>query len=172
MSQLANARREGLKLLGWGCALLVGGASFFYYLAGNPFHELVLIIYGEMAPGSIVDTWEEVGDGDDGGTRFLHGATYTFRLPGGREVTGSTGTDLGRLRSDLRDLDQPVGVEVEYYPRDPSISRIKGDGSQSLLEWILRKVVVGAFLLLILLSPGVTMISNSLRTLRSAQGRS
>lgn len=94
---------------------------------------------------------------DEGGGRrpqWYHGAAYTFHLPDGREVSASTRTRSGRLRPEFADLEHPISVEVEYDPVDPSISRLKGEGSQSFVEWLILKVGAGGFLLVLLMSPG------------------
>lgn len=105
-------------------------------------------------------------DAHYGQTSSDSGCVYTFRLPDGRERRGFH-TGQGRLRSDLRDLAHSIAVEVEYDPVDPSISCIKGDGSQNLVEWLLRKVVLGGVLLILFVSPGVMVIRDGVRTFRA-----
>lgn len=149
-----------------GLGLIVGAVWFWLYLVGNPIHDLRLMLYAKTAPGQIIDTWEEPGDGDQGQTFWDSGCVYTFRLPDGREMR-DVHTGQGRLRSEFRNLAHPVAVEVEYDPVDPSISRIKGDGSQSLVDWLLRKVGLGGLLLILFVSPGVKLIRDGVRRFRA-----
>lgn len=79
------------------------------------------------------------------------------------------GTDIkrGRLRAELVDLEAPLPVEIEYAPLAPSINRIKGDGSQTVFEWLLRKVGAGGLLAILLASPGIVLIRDGIRVYRS-----
>ncbi len=135
---------------------------FWTYLVGNPVHELLLILRGHTAPGFIVDTDQEAEMGDEGATQWVHSAKYTFRLPDGRVMTAATGDRGGRLRDELRDLVNPVPVEVEYDPNDPSISRIKGDGNATVNEWLTRRVGLGGLLLAMFLAPGVFLFTSGI----------
>lgn len=161
-------KREALKVMACGLALTVAAIWFWLYLVGNPIHDLRLMLYGRTTPGHIIDAWEDVNDGSKGEAYWSHGAAYTYRLPDGRELKGRTGSRPGRLGTELTSLDKPISVEVEYDPDDPSLSRIKGSGSQSITEWLLRKVGLGAFLLFLLLLPGGTLIRTGLRGLRAS----
>lgn len=147
----------------WSTALIVGAMWFWHYLVGNPFDEFALISRGHTTDGLIVDTWEDAESGDEGGTHWFHGAIYTYRLPDGREFTQRTKNKRGHLRSDLRDLARPFPIEVEYLPDDPSVSRIKGDGSLSVFDWIWRKIGLGSLLLALFLAPGITMLRSAIR---------
>jgi hypothetical protein len=161
------SQNEALKTMVWGFALVACAVWFWLHLTGNPIHDLRLMIWARTAPGHVVDTWEDVEDGDDGRVQWTHGSTYTFRLPDGHEVEAATGTRSGRLRPEFAKLEKPLPVEVEYDPADPLISRLKGDGSQSLVEWILRKVGLGGLLLVLFMSPGVKLIFDGVREFRA-----
>lgn len=150
-----------MKTLLFGIAWVVGAYCFWLYLAGNPVDELALIRRAQVAPGFIVDTWEEPEDGDDGRTHWFHGATYTYRLPDGRKFTGSA-HGSGRLN-----LEPPYPVEVEYLPDHPSVSRIRGSGSSSITDWLWRKIGLGSLLLALLVSPGVAMVRAGIREMRN-----
>lgn len=161
-----NQRFEPYKSILWGLLLIIGACCFWYSIVGNPLNELALIRRGQIAPGHIVDTWEDVGEDDEGGDHWLHGATYTYRLPDGREFTQETLAGSGRLKEEFRNLEEPYPVEVEYLPDNPSVSRIKGDGSDTVTDWLWRKLGLGSLLLFMFLSPGITLLRNGVRSLK------
>ncbi len=55
---------------------------------------------------------------------------------------------------------------VEYSSDDPSMNRIKGEGRQTITEWLWRKVGLGAVLLLLCCSPGICLIRAGLRDVK------
>lgn len=162
----AQSRKEAFKTIAWGLGWVLGALSLWLHLAGNPIHDLRLVLHASTAPGHVIDTWEDVGDGDDGRAHFVHGIVYRFRLPDGREARGYTGTRSGRLSAEWIDLKEPIPVDVEYDPSDPSINRLKGDGSQNFIDWLLRKVGLGGLLLILFVSPGVKLIRDGIQELR------
>lgn len=159
--------KQALKTVAWGFLWIVGAGAIWLNLVGNPLHELRLILRAETAQGQIVNTWEDVEEGDEGGSHWYHSVDYTFRLRDGREITASTGRRSGRLSPELANLAQPIPVQVEYDRFSPSISRLKGDGNQSVGEWLVRKVGLGGVVLVLLLSPGVKLIQDGIRGYRS-----
>ena len=161
-------RREGLKIAVWGVLWIVGAVAFWLYAAGNPINDLRLALSASVAAGQVTDSWEDAEDTDSGGLSWSHGVAYTFFLPDGFEVkSGEVGS--GRLRSEFVDLKRPVPVEIEYLAGSPAVNRLKGNGSQSLGEWLLRKVGVGGLLLVVFLLPGVQLFRSGVAELRSAQ---
>lgn len=147
-----------MKTLICGLALLFGGAWLWFALSGNPIHSLKLILRAKTAPGQIVDAHEDVGDNDRGGAVWFYWAVYRFTTPDGKLVTSRTPDCRGRLPDELEDLDTPVPVEVEYDPQDPSISRIKGSGMQTVAGWLLVEVLLGGAVLDLFMAPGFTLI--------------
>jgi len=145
------------------CGVVAMIIAFWFWLslAGNPFDDMALILWGKTTRGSIVDTWEDAESGDAGGTIWAHGATYKYRLRDGREFTQRT-EGSGRLKAEFRSLTQPFPVDVEYLPGDPTVSRIKGAGSPNLFDWLWRKVGLGGLLLAAFLSPGYIVLRNAL----------
>ena len=132
---------------------------FWYYSMGNPLHELALIQRGHVVAGSIVDTWEDAeSPGERSGTRWYHGVAYRYRLPDGREFTQHTKSRSGRLEAEFQNLKQPYPIQVEYLPDNPTVSRIKGDGCGSGMEWFCWKIVLGGLLLAVFVSPGATLL--------------
>jgi hypothetical protein len=146
-----------------GVVVFVGGCWFWYYLVGNPLQELALIQRAQIAPGFIVETWEVVGDDDMGRAHWLHGAKYTYRLPDGREFTQTTKESPGRLKKEFLNLKKPYSIEVQYLPENPTVSRIKGEGSDNILDWAWRKAGLGTLILVILLSPGFVLLRDGVR---------
>ena len=139
---------------------------FWYFFVGNPFDELALIQRGRTVSGFIVDTWENAESGDSGGTQWFHAVIYKYRLPDGREFTRRTKERSGRLKDEFRVLTQPYPVEVEYLPDKPLVSRLKGDGSDSMFDWLWRNAGLGSVLLVVFLGPGIVMLRNGFRDIR------
>lgn len=155
-----------LKTMICGVLFVLGGCWFWYHLVGNPLDELALIRRGQTVPGSIIEAWEDAEDGSAGGTKWYHRAVYEYRMPGGLEYKQHTKDLPGRLGGDLGELKQPYPIEVEYLPDNPALSRIKGNGCQSVGEWLWRKAGLGIFLLALFLSPGIAMFLRGARDLR------
>jgi len=163
---------DSAKMVMWGVLWIVGACWFWYYLVGNPFDEFALIHRGQTTPGSIIDTWEEVEDDTFGRAVWFHGATYTYRLPDGREFTQRSQVRSGRLGEEFRNLTEPYPVEIEYLPENPSVSRIKGDGHDSLWSWLLLKVGLGSLLLAVFVSPGLILLRNVARNIKRLRASS
>ena len=162
--------RESVRTILWGVAWVAGVCLLSYALLGNPLDELALIQRARTVPGWMIDTWEYCdGESDAGEALWYHGATYTYRLPDGREFTQTTGVRPGRLKDEFFDLQQPYPVEVEYLPEDPTVSRIRGDGSDSVSDFIWRKVGLGGLLLAMFLLPGIVLLRNGVRDLRRSR---
>jgi len=150
----------------WGIVWTLVGCYCWYLLVGNPLHDLVLILNGRAIPGFIVDTWEDVDETDYGRTIWYHGAVYTYLLPDGREFTKKTPERKGRLKPEFLDLHEPYPVEVEYLQHNPTVSRIKGEGSTTLFDWLWRKAGLGFLLLALFVSPGIFVLKNGIVAFR------
>ncbi len=129
-----------LSTVAGGIICIIIGTWLWSSLAGSPLDELALIRNAHITKGFIVDTWEDVESGDRR-VQWYHGAEYTFRLPGGREITSGYSNASGRLKDKFRDLQKPYPVEVEYLPKNPQISRLKGRGAQTIAGWLWRKLI-------------------------------
>lgn len=150
----------------FGILVVVLAVLFWLYLVGNPIHEFALIQKGQTVTGSIVDTWEDAESGDRGGAQWTHAAIYTYQLPDGRKFTAHTKHNSGRLKDEFRDLKQPYPIEVEYLADNPEVSRIKGDGCQSIFEWLWRTVGLGGLLLALFISPGYVLLRHAIRDIK------
>ena len=157
MSHEKSRLVDAAKTCVWGLLWLLGACWFFYSVVGNPIDELTLILRAETAPGFVIDAWEDMEAGDRV-THWTHAATYKYELPDGRQFTGHTRQKSGRLKDALRNPLAPYPVEVEYLPHNPEVSRIKGDGSGSLIDFLWRKVGLGLVLLLVFASPGIMLL--------------
>lgn len=153
---ISTTRSEPVKTLMWGVLALLVGCWFWYYLVGNPLHEIALIRRANIATGSLVDTHEDEQEDYRGHVYFSDVGIYAYRLPDGRELKTITRAPTGHLKEQR---------QVEYLPDNPAVSRIKGDGCQSVMEWLWRKASLGSLLLAAFVSPGVIMIRNGVHGL-------
>jgi len=156
-------RGEAAKVLLWGLMWIVGACWLWGGWFGNPMHELALIRYARTAPGAVVDAWEDVEEGDEGGHHWFYQLEYEYRLPDGRKLRGRTPDWSGRLPVELSNLPHPV--EIEYLPYKPSVSRIKGTGHGDVAHWLVLSVCGGSLLLLLFLWPGVHLLRDGVRNL-------
>lgn len=127
------------------------GIAFLFWLSliGNPFNEFMLITrHTQTTTGNLVDTIDH--------DRYDEGV-YTFYIPNKGEFKTSIELPLGELKKQQ---------EVEYLPDNPSVCRIKGDGCQSIIAFLLRKVVGGIFAIILFISPGVIMLKNGIRDIK------
>ncbi|HLQ46072.1 MAG TPA: hypothetical protein VK137_15130, partial [Planctomycetaceae bacterium] len=90
-------------------------------------------------------------------------------LPDGREVRGATGSQGGRLPPELVNAPQTVTVDVEYLAEDPTVNRLKGYGSSSFADWLVRKILLGGFLFVLLVWPGLKIFRDGITEFRSGQ---
>jgi hypothetical protein len=161
------------KLLGdalCGVIWLTVAFGVWFSIVGNPFEELALIRYSHTAEGYIIDTWEDVENGDEGGSSWFHSAAYKYRVASGREFTNWTRQSSGRLRAEFRDIAQPLPIQVEYLPDSPEVSRIKGSGSPNLFDWLWRIAGLGSLLLAVALAPGCSILRGAVRGLIKYHG--
>jgi len=148
-----------IKILAPGLIVTALACFWLYTKLIDVWQELTLMRNHETCFGNIIETWEDMtGEADDGRLIWECGVTYTYRLPDGREFTQYT-RGHGRLKPEFQDLSQPYPIEVEYLPDNPTISRIKGEGPNSIPSWLLSEVGDWAWLPLILLAVGVEMVS-------------
>lgn len=143
------------NMLMWGLLLVLGGCCFWYSLVGNPLHELALIRRARTATGSLVETHEEEVETEyPRHIAWVDVGVYTYCLPDGREFKTCTRAPPGELE------EEPT---IEYLPGNPSVSRIKGTGCQSIGEWLWRKVGLGTLLLALFVSPGIVFLRAGFR---------
>ena len=150
-----------------GVLLMLGAFWFWLSLGGNPFHELALIRHGETTSGFIIDAWEEPPDGGEGNRSWHYGLIYKYNTPDGREFTQRTVSWAGRIPEKLSLVPvEPYPVEIEYLPNKPEVSKIKGTGSNSIFDWLWRKIGLGGILLVGFLSIGFIVIQYTINEYR------
>src|SRR5438132_7325293 len=101
----------GSGVFGGGCL-----ASLAFALNTDPVGAWRLAMARREAPGRL-EKVEDTGIAGGGMPIFRH--TYTFRLPDGTPLRGTS-------YAEASDSPQQEAVTVEYDPRDPRISRIRG----------------------------------------------
>jgi len=155
-----------IKILAPGL-IITGLACYWFYTALNDaWQEFILMKSHETCSGYITETWEDMtGEADDGRLIWEWGVTYTYQLPDGREFTQYT-RHQGRLKSEFLDLQEPYPIEVEYLPSNPTLSRITGDGPNSVPGWLRTEVGYRAFYPLILLIIGAYLLQKAVRELK------
>lgn len=143
-----------------GVLLILVAFWFWWSMVGNPFHELALIRRGQVTTGYLVDIHEHEEEDYRGHVYLSDVGVYTFQLSGGREFKATTRAPTGQLREQ---------EEIEYLPNNPTISRIKGDGCNSITEWLWRKIGLGGILLLIFLSIGFEFVLQAIKEFKHPQ---
>lgn len=152
------------KTILWGVLWITGACWFWWHeIGGNPLNELALIRRAQVATGILVETYEDEREDYRGHVYFSDVGVYAYRVPDGREFKTSTRAPTGQLEEQQ---------QVEYLPDNAAVSRIRGDGCQTVTEWLWRRVGLGLFLLLLFCSPGIYLIETGLRdTKRLLAGR-
>ena len=117
----------------------------------------------ETCSGSIVYVWEDVDEADSGENLWYSGATYTYILPDGQQFTQTT-SGHGRLKSGFSDL--PYPIEVEYLANNPTVSRIKGEGPETIPSWLRTEVGYYALFPVLLLVIGIYLLWKEVSELR------
>lgn len=149
-----------------GILLALGAVFFWFHFVGHPFDDLSLLLRSQTAAGTVIEAEEVVDDDSNGRAVWSHHVTYRYIVPDKGEFRGTTGSLPGRLREDMRAMTEPVAVAVEYLPDHPGISRIKGSGCSSVFEWVWRKALLGLFLLVLFLAPGMICLRLGWKALR------
>ena len=147
--------------------IITGLASFWLYTSiSGAWQDLMLMQDHKTCSGFIVDTWEEIeGESDAGQDMWYYGYIYTYRLPDEQEFS-QTMSHSGRLKPEFRGLSEPYPIEVEYLSGNPTVSRIKGDGPNTIPSWIRASVGYYAFIPLILLVIGLYLLWQEVSELR------
>ncbi|SRR5258707_988545 len=139
------------------------GVALWYKGLGNPFDDLALLRHAQVTHGQIIDISEDIESGDYGDDRTTSKATYIFQTETGQRLESTTPDYPSHAGADVPSL--PMPVEIEYLPSKPSLSRIKGTGSQSIPEWVLRTFLSLAMLCLFS-SIGVMMFVHGVQQAR------
>lgn len=105
----------------------------------------------------IVDTIEVEHEDSRGHVTYSNIGVYSYQTPDGRKFKTTTRDPVGQLKERQK---------VEYLPDKPMISRIKGDGCQTITEFLWRKVGLGGLLLVAFISIGYLVLRESLNEFR------
>ncbi len=146
-----------IKTLLLGVALLLGGLWFWSEAIGNPLSDLALLQRGQQAVGKLVDSAENEAEDHRGNVYFSDVGVYSFQV-NGEEFMATTTVPTGSL---------PSTIIVEFLPTDPSANRVLGDGSQSVWEWVWRKLGFGLLTLGFCVGPGIEFIRRAIHEFRA-----
>lgn len=147
---------ESAKTIGLGVVVIIVGYWFWHHEIGNPLNELALIRRARIATGFLAETYDYERESQSR-MDVLDVGIYTYQLPDGREFKTTAEVATGQLNEQ---------VEVEYLPDNPTVSRVKGDGCDSVTEWLWRKVGIGSLFLALCSSPGIILVRKGVRDLR------
>lgn len=166
MSDRDNKKQENIhwslvKGIVIGTLLIAFAIWFIGDATGNPLHELALIRNAEITTGTLVDSFEVEKAGSNDRVYFCDRGVYSY-LAGGNSFKTFIDAPTGQLN----ELE-----EVEYLPNNPEISRVKGDGCQSITELLWRKVGLGGLMLIAFSSFGFIYLRNSIKEYRHKKKR-
>lgn len=120
--------------------------------------SLALIRHGEVTNGTVLEAYIYWGDLTDIHDKTYHSLLYNFRAPDGREFTKWSGSMRDEIPQEYRRL--PAPTKVEYLPSDPSVSRLLGEGAQSILGWVFKEIIYNILLIAVFVSPGAIVIGS------------
>ncbi|MDO9464764.1 MAG: hypothetical protein Q7J67_05655 [bacterium] len=142
-------------LCGIGAILIV--VLFAHYLIGNPVTGLMLLKWGKVTKGHIVQTDQDY-EHNESGSHASYSVQYEYNIDG--QYFKKRYIRSGKLKPTLESLEKPYPVEIEYFPKYPAISRLKGNGAQSFIEWFFREFCLGLFVYGLFLIPGIFLIND------------
>lgn len=161
VEQMMTVKHDINGSLIWGVVAIFVGLWFWSALVKNPFDELALIRKAQTATGLLIETQEHEAEDFRGHVYLSDIGVYSFHLPSGLEFKTITRAASGQL---------PQNPVVEYLADDPTVSRIRGTGSQSIIEWLWRKAGLGTLLLALFMSPGVALLRHAARDIQRHRG--
>jgi hypothetical protein len=130
--------------------IVMVGLLVWYVRGGNSLNELALIRRAQVASGSLVDTGEYEQEDYRGHVYYSDVGVYAYRLSDGREFKTCARVPTGQLEEQ---------EDVEYLPDNPAVSRIAGDGCQTVTGWLCRQVGLGVFCVVFAI-PGIALLLN------------
>jgi len=152
--KILDKYRESTKTIIHGILIFIGGILFWYHTVGNVFDELSLIQNAKITTGTLESTYEEENEDDRGKVHISEVGVYSFHIPDGRKFYTRTYNPFDK------------SIEIEYLPDNPSVNRAKGDGCQSITEWLWRKIGFGGLFLVLVISPGFVLIKNGVKEMK------
>lgn len=142
--QLRAMLRRALFQVGW-LALWVVATIYIFRDSYNTegLRHLRLIQSSAIISGQIIEASEEAEDRDIGGVDWYCDLIYEYSV-NQKYYKGEHRNISGRAPNSL-----PKSVIVEYVPKKPAISRIKGVGPTNYLDWFaytfIGKSLIGLF---------------------------
>lgn len=136
-----------------GIFALVVAIWFYNWLVPNPIESLCLWAWGRRVEAELLDAYEDFQE-EDAGPGYTFGiVVYEFITDNGKKITSSTRQLRGGLPAEWLH-EETKTINIEYFPLFPRWNRIQGTGVDSFLDWLLQSLL-GIFLLVLFLSPGV-----------------
>lgn len=129
----------------------------------NPYHEYLLMTEGISTKGFITKTDLEIDENERGGiTKYHHYYGYKFTTKEGKSIE-SSGRGNGQLSEEFVDLHEPYPISILYLKNNPELNEIKDNLSDSMFEFILRKIILGLLLLSLFCSIGIIVIIGAIK---------
>lgn len=129
----------------------------------NPYHEYLLMTEGISTKGFITKTDVEIDENERGGiTKYHHYYGYKFTTKEGKSIE-SSGEGNGQLSEEFIDLYEPYPISIVYLKNNSEINEIKDNLSDSMFEFILRKIILGLLLLSLFCSIGIIVIIGAIK---------
>ena len=143
---------ESSKSIFWGLIFVVVMFAFWYSLAGSPLDEYRFMQRGILINAEIGECTQDYADRDSGQGGAYQRCEYSYK------VSGNT-------YQGVSDFSQNVGekTEIIYLPENPSVHREKLGAATGIFDFVFRKILVGAILLVMFVSGGIVIIKNGIK---------
>jgi len=141
--------RSEFKTFLWGILVISFPIWVGFHTIDNPLNELGLILHSQIANGVLEETYEDEQVDERDRVFYFDIGIYHFNTPDGKTFKAVNKASTGELDK---------LCDVEYLSTNPTINRIKGSGSKTIIEWFFQKILSGGFLLILFLSPGICIL--------------
>lgn len=142
-----NPKWEGSKIIFWGLVYVAVMFAFWYGVVGHPVDEYRFMQRGVLVNAQIGDCTQEYAESDSGQGGPYQRCSFSY------EVNGTSYYGIS-------DFAQDVGatVEILYLPETPSVHREKLGAATGIFDFVFRKIILGAALLIGLVAGGFSII--------------
>lgn len=147
----AKAKKQFVVL---GVVALILGVIVFRNSAPSPgpLDTVVLILQGRSTSAKLIHSEEVEVEDDRGNVSYSDVGTYRYQVRG-----------VAFKMMDKRPSGElPETTQVEYLPDNPKVCRIKGEGAQSIWEFVIHDVLLGALFFAVCISPAVWLLREGL----------
>lgn len=124
---------------------------------GTPINGLLLLKWGKTTQGYILDTEQDYEENN----KPFYTIWYEYKV--GTQKYEKSYTYNGELKDKYYDIKKAIPIEVIFFPKYPSISRIKGNAPTTLLEWFLREFCLGMVFYGIVIYGSYSFIKNGFK---------